>query len=78
MSPNDDGVDEHIFLTSYVYKIPSEYLDVNENKIRTYNSYINRYPFFINLYKTLHRKRMNASQHCGVLVKPITFLKCKS
>ena len=52
----------------------TEYLDVTEKKIRTYNSYLNRYPFFISLYKTLHRKRMDA-QHCGVLVKIYNIFK---
>jgi hypothetical protein len=33
-----------------------------------------RYPFFISLYKTLHRKRMDA-QHCGVLVKTYNIFK---
>jgi hypothetical protein len=39
---------------------------VTEKKIGTYNSYINRYPFFINLCKTLHRKRMDADSDDGV------------
>ena len=51
--------------------------DLKEN-IWTYNSYINRYPFFISLYKTLHRKRMDADQHCGVLVKAYNIFKMQS
>ena len=48
---------------------------MTEKKRRTYNSYINRYPFFISLYKTLHIKRMDADQHCGVLVKTYNIFK---
>jgi hypothetical protein len=33
-----------------------------------------RYPFFISLCKTLHRKRMDA-EHCGVLVKTYNIFK---
>ena len=56
----------------------SEYLDVTEKKIRTYCdttvTLTTRYPFFMSLYKTLHRKRMDA-QHCGVLVKTYNIFK---
>jgi hypothetical protein len=35
-----------------------------------------RYPFFISLYKILHRKRMDA-QHCGVLLKTYDIFKMR-
>jgi hypothetical protein len=75
MSPIDDEVDgifswHHLLCTSNDLFI--EYLDVTEKKIRTYCdttvTLTDRYPFFISLYKMLHRKGMDA-HHCGVLVK---------